>query len=249
MVYVCIPVHEEARSIGVLLWKIRKVMAEFGRDYRILVLDDASGDDTPEVLARYEDVLPLEVIRSETRLGYPRAVERLLERAVELAPYPKRDGAVVLQGDFTEDPSHIVELVKTLEGGADIVAGSVGGSGERLPRSVRWTRRLAPWLLGRTHGDAPVSDPLCGFRVYRIIVLKKALRDRETPLTTRDGWASNVELLGELAPHARRIEETPLEMRYELLSRESRFHPWRAMRDLFAARRRVAWDAEAGGAG
>ena len=60
--------------------------------------------------------------------------------------------------------------------------------------------------------DAPVSDPLGGLRVYRGIVLKKALRDRpeSDPLITTDGWAANVELLGRLAPHARRIAEVGL---------------------------------------
>ena len=44
MIYVCIPAHNEASTIGVLLWKIRKVMLEFGREYEVLILDDASTD-------------------------------------------------------------------------------------------------------------------------------------------------------------------------------------------------------------
>jgi glycosyltransferase involved in cell wall biosynthesis len=78
VIHICIPVHDEAATIGILLWKIRKVMAEFGRDYEIVVLDDASTDGTAEVLERYRRVLPLRVERSGTRLGYGAATERLL---------------------------------------------------------------------------------------------------------------------------------------------------------------------------
>ncbi len=238
MIYLCIPTHNEARTVGVLLWKVRKVLGEFGRDYRLLVLDDASTDDTAEVLERYRRKLPLTVIRSEERLGYARAVERLLREAVELAPYPKRDSAVVLQADFTENPDDIVELQKILEGGADIVAGALP---ERVdaPKPVRWGRKLARHALGRVHGGAPVSDPICGLRLYRIIVLKKAFRELSEgeSLVSSEGWAANVEFLARLAPHARRIEEVPLDLRYELQTRPSRFRTWPTLLSLFKLRR------------
>lgn len=238
MIYLCIPTHNEARTVGVLLWKVRKVLGEFGRDYRLLVLDDASTDDTAEVLERYRRKLPLTVIRSEKRLGYAASVERLLREAVELAPYPKRDSAVVLQADFTEDPGDIVELQKILEGGADIVAGALPEEVD-APKPVRWGRKLARHALGRVHGGAPVSDPLCGLRLYRIIVLKKAFRElaEGESLVSSEGWAANVEFLARLAPHARRIEEVPLALRYELQTRPSRFRAWPTLFSLFKLRR------------
>ena len=237
MIYVCIPAHDEARTVGVLLWKVRKVMADFGRDYEILVLDDASTDGTADVLGRYEASLPLTVIRSEERLGYGAAVERLLREVAERAPYPKRDAAVVLQGDFTEDPWDLVEMVKTLEGGADIVAGVVEEEPDETPRAVRWSRWLADRVLGRTRRKAPVSDLLAGLRVYRVIVLKKAFRGEEGRVVSSDDrWAANARLMHLLAPHARRIEECPVEIRHDLRTRASRFRPVRALRSLVALR-------------
>ncbi len=229
MIYVCIPTHNEATTIGVLLWKTRNVLGEFGRDYRIVVYDDASDDETPEVLQRYRRALPLTVLRSEERVGYGRSVERLLRHVKDEAPYPKRDCAVVLQGDFTESPDDVISLVKLLEGGADIVAGAVTDDGDQGGRGFRYTRWAAMTLLRRVVGGAPVSDPLVGLRAYRVIVLKKALRDRgeDDPLIRSDGWAANVELLGELAPHARRIAEVPLNLRFDLQARPSRFRPWK----------------------
>jgi glycosyltransferase involved in cell wall biosynthesis len=234
VIYVCIPTHNEATTIGVLLWKTRKVLGEFGRDYRLVVHDDASDDDTADVLQRYRRSLPLTILRSEERIGYGRSVERLLRHVRDEAPYPKRDCAVVMQGDFTESPDDVVSLVKILEGGADIVAGAVSSDSVGQAKGIRVARWAAVTFLRRVVGGAPVSDPLAGLRAYRVIVLKKALRDEDDgdPLIRTDGWAANVELLGRLAPHARRIAEAPLRLRYDLQARPSRFSPWKTLLGL-----------------
>jgi hypothetical protein len=87
---------------------------------------------------------------------------------------------------------------------------------------------------------------LAGLRAYRVIVLKKALRDHDpaTPLLVSDGWASNVELLAKLAPHARRIGEAPLTLRYDLQARPSRFRPWRTLFGLARLPRSI-WSTSA----
>jgi len=236
VIYVCIPAHNEAATIGVLLWKTRSVLNEFGRDFRIVVHDDASTDDTREVLQRYARTLPLTVLRSERRLGYGRSVERLLRWVQDEAAYPKRDCAVVLQGDFTEDPRDVVSLVKIIEGGADIVAGSLTASADAYAGDARLVRWLSRGMMLGASGALPVSDPLVGLRAYRVIVLKKALRDRPDPLISSEGWAANVELLGQLLPHARRISETALEPRFHLRMRPSRFKPWKTLVSILRVR-------------
>jgi len=251
LIYICIPAHNEERTIGVLLWKIRKVMREFGRDYEVLVLDDGSTDGTATVLDRYRSVLPLRVLKEEHRGGYPGAVQRLLWEALDRTSYPKRDAAVLLQADFSESPDYIVPLLKALEGGADIVAGVVeengrsAPNGHPAPRAVRVVRRMAPWVLGKAYDGAPVSDPLSGFRAYRLIVLKKALAEfRGRPFLTTEGWASNVELLGLVAPHARRIAEAPVTLRYDVDGRPSRLSAVRTLKGLLRVRRE-RWESHA----
>ncbi len=245
VIYISIPVHNEEHTIGVLLWKIRNVMGEFGRDYELLVLDDASTDSTREVLQRYRRSLPLRVFCSEERLGYHAALERLLREAVERAPYPKRDAIVTLQGDFTEHPEYLVPLVKTLEGGADVVAGSLEKSRSGVPWPVRFARWAAPKVMGSSLAACPVSDPFCGFRVYRVIVFKKALRDLgDSPFVTRPGWAANVQLLELAVHHARRVEEVPLGLRYDIRTRKSRFRALETLRALSGIRGKVDWTPE-----
>ena len=242
MIHICIPAHNEEGTIGVLLWKIRRVMREFGRDYVVRVHDDASTDGTAEVLRRYQKVLPLHVSTSPSRQGYARSLETLIRTVAEESPYPKRDVVVTLQGDFTEGPEHIVSLAKAVEGGADLVAGNAADLGNP-PRRIRLTRWAAPILLGRALNAAPVPDPLCGVRAYRVIVLRKALRSRDEPLTRREGWAANVEMLESLAPHARRLTHVPVEVRYDLRQRPSRHSPLGTLRGLLAVRT-VRWDSD-----
>jgi glycosyltransferase involved in cell wall biosynthesis len=245
LIYITIPVHNEESTIGVLLWKIRNVMGEFGRDYEILVLDDASTDGTGDVLRRYRRSLPLRVFSSKERLGYGKALERLIREAVERAPYPKRDAIVTLQGDFTEHPEDLVPLVKTLEGGADVVAGrqvdDVGGA----PFPLRVARWAAPKVLGASLKSCPVSDPFGSFRIYRVIVLKKALRALgEAPLIRMGGWAGNVELLDLAVHHARRVDEVGLGLRYDIRTRRSRFRTFHTLRELGRLRGKVSWTPE-----
>lgn len=244
MIYVCIPTHDEAATVGILMWKVRKVLAELDRPFTLVVHDDASMDDTAQVLARYKRTLPLHVLRSKERIGYGRSVETLLRYVQAEAPYPKRDCAIVIQADFTEDPQDIVPLVKLIEGGADIVAGCVADTKGPPPKGAKTVRWATGKVLGRTLAKAPVSDPLGGLRAYRVIVLKKALRDRPTPLITSDGWAANVELLAKLVPHARRITEAPLALRYDLQMRPSRFKPVRTLWSL-ARLRAALWSLPA----
>jgi glycosyltransferase involved in cell wall biosynthesis len=249
LIYITIPVHNEESTIGVLLWKIRNILGEFGRDYELLVLDDASTDDTGEVLRRYRRTLPLRVFHSDRRLGYAGALERLIREAVERAPYPKRDAILTLQGDFTEHPEYLVPLVKTLEGGADVVAGRLAEVQGGAPLSVRFARWAAPRILGSSLKTCPVSDPVCGFRIYRVIVLKKALRESgNDPLIHHPGWAANVALLASAVHQARRVEEVPLDLRYDIRTRRSRFRTLHTLRELSRMRGDLDWTPEEGAA-
>lgn len=245
MIYVCIPSHNEATTLGPLLWKVQKVFRAFGREFRLVVLDDGSEDETTEVLKRYEGKLPLEVLRNSTSEGYGASVDRLLKHVAEDAAYPKRDAAVVLQADLTEDPAEIVELVKMLEGGADIVAAEATPASPDAPAPRVWGRRLAPWVLGSTYREAPAADPLSGLRAYRVIVIKKALRSEDRALSRAPHpWVANLELLHRVSGFARRIEDVPSTPHYERQARESRFKVVPLLKDLFR-HRRLKWDPEA----
>ena len=250
MIRICIPCRDEDRTIGVLLWKIRQVMLDMGRDFHVYVLDDGSRDGTRALLEKYRRVLPLTVLAERRPIGYGRALEKLLKTAAGGTRYPKRDAIVTMQADFTEHPTHLRALVSTFEGGADIVACEAGAESANPPWTVRLTRRLALVALGRPTADAPGGDPLLGFRAYRAVVVRKALRAAgNRPLITTDGWAANAELMKVLAPFARRIAQVPLGLQYDIRWRSTRVRVFATVRQILRVRKISPLEPEGHGAG
>ena len=245
MLYICIPAYNEGQTIGVLLWRIRKVFQAYSREYEIVVYDDGSTDETSERLQPYSEIAPLTVIRGEARLGYAHALDRLCREVSRRTRYPRRDAMILMQGDFTDQPEHLPELVKRFEGGADIVLGERGPA--KAPAAVRRLRALTPWALKLFLNAGGFTDPFNGYRLYRISLLRDLIKSfGDKPLVASDGWAANVELLMNTAPLARRIERVTLAPRYDVRVRESRIRPvadgmalyrfcWRARRRPIAA--------------
>jgi len=232
MIYVCVPVYDEARTVGLVLWKVRQVFTTFPREYQLLVLDDGSTDGTGEVLASYAKVLPMTVVTQRERRGYARSLEQLLRLALQRTDRPKRDCAITLHADFVHSPESMGEMVKRLESGADLVVAEQLEQRGRPPRALGFARRLTPRLL-RIPG---VRDTVSGFFALRLIVLRQALRRDSATLLETDGWCANAELLARLAPHARRVDGIPAAARYDLVQRPSRVKPWRQLLDAWRAR-------------
>lgn len=241
LIYICIPAYNEGATIGVLLWRIRQVMSEFPRDYELLVLNDSSTDETEDVLAPYLRVLPLTVLRSESRQGYAASLERLIREAATRASHPRRDVVVTLQGDFSESPEDIPALLRRIEGGADVVETASESLPEPAPWLSRWTRRALPWILRRAPLPEGVRDPVAGFRAYRISVLKRALAEcNGNSLLSREGQAANVELLLAITPHSRRMEGAEVGARTPRRLRATRSRPWDTLVQLWDIGRRAS---------
>jgi uncharacterized protein DUF3108/glycosyl transferase family 2 len=234
MIYVCVPVHNEARTAGLVLWKVRQVFTAFPREYQLLVLDDASTDNTAEVLASYAKVLPMTIVTHTERHGYARSLEALLRLALQRTDRPKRDCAITLHADFAHSPEAMEDLVKRLESGADLVVAELleEQGGGRVSQALRFARRWAPRLLR----IAGVRDSVSGYLALRLIILRQALRGDAAPFLRTDGWCASAELVARLAPHARRLDTVQAATRYDLVQRPSRVRPWRQLLSAWRAR-------------
>jgi glycosyltransferase involved in cell wall biosynthesis len=236
LLYICIPAYNEAPTVGLLLWRIRKVFQEYPREYEILVYNDGSTDATADTLQSYTDVLPLTILGAKDHVGYARALDGLAREVSRRTRYPRRDAMIVMQADFTDQPEHLPELIKRFEGGADLVVAErpIAAEPDTPPKPVRWMRRLAPWVLRPFMSVSGVGDPFGTFRLYRITLIRDLIRHAEDePIVQGSVWTANVDLLVRAAPLARRIETVALQPRYDLRPRASRIHPWTDAVDLF----------------
>ena len=246
MIYVCVPVHNEASTVGLVLWKVRQVFTAFQREYQIIACDDGSTDGTRDVLASYARVLPLTVVAHRERQGYAKSLEELLRLALQRTDHPKRDCAITIHADFTHAPETMEEMVKRLESGADLVVAELDRTLGTRSWQERWARRWVPRLL-RVGGG--VKDSISGFTALRLVVLRQATRGGQAAaLLTTDGWSANAELLARLGAHARRIEVVPSAARYDLKQRPSRTTPWHQLLAAWRSRGLIR-AARAAGAG
>ncbi len=188
-VSVIIPTRNEARAIG-------HVLADLPADLitEVLVVDNDSSDETPEIAAR----LGARVVR-EPRRGYGRAC--LTGLAHTSAP----DVVVFLDGDYSDRPAELPRLLAPIgDGRADITLGS-RLAGPRIPGALPWHaafgNRLAAGLISLLFGQR-ITD-LGPFRAARADVLR-ALALEETTY----GWAVEMILKGALRGF--RIVEVPV---------------------------------------
>ena len=242
MITICIPAFDEGPTIGLVLWRLRKLFEEQPREYEVVVLDDGSTDATAETLRQYTRVMPLTVIKHATRRGYPAALDALVRAAAARTRYPRRDALLIMQGDLTDAPEVLPELIKPFDGGADLVVDQPTAAAS-APTPVRRLRRVAPWLLRPFGRIAGIHDPLGSMRLVRVSVVREAIkRAGEKPLASTPGWAANAELLAALAPFARRVETVALPPRYDLRPRPTRVRALSGALELlrFARTRRAA---------
>jgi dolichol-phosphate mannosyltransferase len=158
-VSIVIPAHDEADSLPGL---IDEVVAAFARrvDYEILVVDDASGDRTPDVLAGLQARQPaLRVLRHARNAGQSAALMTGVRHA-------RGAWIATLDGDGQNDPADLPSLLDEIERRADPALKLI--QGWRISRrdsvTKRWSSRIANAVRGTLLRDA-TPDSGCGIRV------------------------------------------------------------------------------------
>lgn len=114
---IVIPVCNESPNIKQLYDELTETLAQYGRSYELLIVDDGSTDDTFEQLAALQARdARLRVIRFRRNFG---------QTAAFAAGFAHARGRLVVtsDGDLQNDPRDIPEMVALIEQGNDIVCG------------------------------------------------------------------------------------------------------------------------------
>ena len=165
---VVVPAHNEAGSIAETLTATIEALEAAGIEHEILVIDDASVDDTPAVVeAIAADHPQVRCLRSHHPRGFGFTVRSGLERF-------SGDAVVVMMADGSDDPADLVRYHRLLESGYDCVFGSRFLPESRVydyPRLKLVLNRLANWFIRILfrHG---FNDTTNAFKAYRREVIE-----------------------------------------------------------------------------
>ena len=222
-VLVCLPCYNEELSLPPLLEKLALLADDCDETVRVIAVDDGSADATRRVLedasaaAAENDAPSLTVVVHEANRGLGPAILTGLETALENSE-DDDDIVVCMDADDTHDPAYVPTMLARVRAGADLVIASryqegsreVGVPGRRrlLSKGARLIFRLLLPIPG-------VRDYTCGFRAYRVALLRKAMETYGDGLIRRSGFACTDEILIKLSVLTEKIEEIPFVLRYD----------------------------------
>jgi dolichol-phosphate mannosyltransferase len=155
------PVLDEAAKIGEVVRRAPRDVVD-----QVLVVDDGSKDDSPEVARR----LGATVLTMGSTVGVGAALRAGFVWAQERG----FDVIVVCAGNNKDAPEEIPRLLDPIVAGADFVQGSRFMSGGRtggMPLYRHIATRLHPMLFSLTAGKY-VSESTNGFRAFRVTLLQ-----------------------------------------------------------------------------
>jgi glycosyltransferase involved in cell wall biosynthesis len=151
---IIVPAYNEAGSLAGVIEHIRAVLTAAGVRHEIIVVDDASTDQTAAAAAQSGAI----VLAHETNRGYGAS----LKTGIRAARYER---IVITDADGTYPVEQIPRLLDELDS-ADMVVGARTGAKVHVPL----VRRPAKWLLGRLAEyvtGCHIPDLNSGLRAFR----------------------------------------------------------------------------------
>lgn len=221
-VHVVVPAYREARILPRMLARVP------GWVDRVIVVDDASDDDTSAV-ARATAGPRLELIRHPVNRGVGAAIATGYRRAFELGA----DVAAVMAADDQMHPDDLERVVApVVRGEADYVKGNrfVHPDARRMPVARRLAGRALAFATRRATG-LQVGDTQCG---YTALARSAAAELPLSELAPRYGYPND--LLGLLASRGLVVREVPVRPVYA--DEVSGVRPWHALTVLGVILRR-----------
>lgn len=213
--WLLLPAYEEGASLPPLLSDVRATMAGWARApvLRIVVVDDGSQDDTADAARGVEGLDVVVLVHPENR-GLGEAMKTGITYVLEHAG--PHDLLATMDADHTHPPELLPEMVRRSDGGADIVIASRFQPGAQIHGLDAMRKGISLAASGLLQVLFPgARDYTCGYRVYRIELLRWGMSRYRDTFLNQQGFSVMVDLLLKLRRKARRIEEVPLVLRYD----------------------------------
>jgi dolichol-phosphate mannosyltransferase len=161
-----IPCYNEQENVEVLLRRVGESLARAGCAFEVLLVDDGSKDQTPELLRQGMGKYPwLRVLRMEKNCGQSAAFE---------AGFAAARGAIIatIDADLQNDPEELPRLLPMLDDpNVDMVS---GWRKDRHDTTFRkWQTRMANRIRNRISKETPpINDSASSLKLYKAHAIK-----------------------------------------------------------------------------
>jgi len=204
------PAYNDAATIGGLVEKTFHLLNSTGREFEVLVIDDGSADETPNVLRQLEAHYgsAFRVIRHPVNQGYGAALRSGFSSA-------GKDLVFYTDGDGQYDPAELTLLLEQMKPGVGLV------NGYKIKRHDPFHRILIGKIYNlfvRIVFGIRIQDVDCDFRLIRRSYLSKAALRSDT-------GAICVELLQALSFLGCKSVDVPVH-HYPRIAGHSQFFRW-----------------------
>lgn len=178
LISIIIPCYNEADGLPALMAALTSVIDALPYDWEIILVDDGSRDDTPEVLARLAAadprVRPLELARN---FGKEIAVTAALHDC-------HGEAAIVMDADLQHPPAVLPDFLREWEAGAEVVVG-VRKRSRRHAGLLKRSSSVAFYRFMNAIADQTITPGATDFRLLDRLVIDEFNRFTERNRLTR----------------------------------------------------------------
>jgi glycosyltransferase involved in cell wall biosynthesis len=193
---VIIPVFNEQDTVLKVANKVKAVNI----DKEIIIVDDASQDDTPRLLKTLENDSEIRIITHETNLGRGAGIKTALEHAAG-------EITIFQDGDLELDPANYPRLIEPIVNGESEVVFGSRFLGKGFVQGMGFGAYMGNVLLAEMTDrmyKANLTDVLTMFQVMKTDVLR--FLDLKS-----DRWESTIEITAKLLRNGFTIKEVPVD--------------------------------------
>ena len=207
---IVIPAFNEAKKIEATINEVTGYLSGKGYSYELIIVDDGSEDDTPEIVKRYRTLKSngnIRILENVHNRGKGYAVRKGIKEAT---------GGYILFMD-ADNSTRINELERMLPGfkdGFDIIIGS--RRLKNIPSDIVISQPSSRHILGeiylyisRLFFKINVRDYNCGFKLFKNNVAKKIFSKQ-----MMDDWSFDLETLFLAEKYCFKIKEVPVNWKH-----------------------------------
>ena len=208
-IVIVMPVYEERGNIDPLIESFASVREQIPNySIELCFVDDNSPDGTGDAINNWSEQFEwVSLVRRDRKTGLGDAYLSGFGHVIEHFD-PEFIGQ--MDSDLSHDPRTLIEMVKHLENGSDVVIGSrytAGGGIEGWPLSRRIISRGGNTFARFVGGISGVRDCTSGFRLIKTDNLKRCLSNGLIPTS---GYSFLIHLLYSLISIDSKVTEAPM---------------------------------------